>query len=110
MIVGVSMLALGIANWAIGDAKMDEYRVRKRAAVAAGGESVKQPFWGTPSILDPSTDAQLLYESAAIKYEYYRTVRRGGHYLTGIGGGILLISAIRSRARRRTGDRRAQPA
>lgn len=110
VIVGVSTLALGIANWIVGDAKMDEYRVRKRAAVAAGGESVKQPYWGTPSILDPSTDAQLLYESAAIKYEYYRIVRRGGHYLTGLGGAILLLAAARSRLRGRGGHRRAQPA
>ncbi len=110
VIVGVSTLALGIANWIVGDAKMDEYRVRKRAAVAAGGESVKQPYWGTPSILDPSTDAQLLYESAAIKYEYYRVVRRGGHYLTAFGGAVLLFAAVRSRARGRSSRRGPQPA
>ncbi len=103
VIVGICLVALGAANAITGDQKMDEYRARKRAAVAAGGESVKLPFSGTPSILDPTTDAQLLYESAAIKYEYYRIVRRGGYYFLGIGAALLLGSAIRSRIRRRPG-------
>lgn len=108
VVVGLSLLTLGVANTLIGDAKMDDYRARKRAAVAAGGDSVKQPFSGTPSILDPSTDAQLLYESAYIKYEYYRIVRRGGHYFLGIGSAVLLFAAARSRWRRRE-RRAAQP-
>jgi hypothetical protein len=101
VIVGLCLVALGTANAITGNEKMDEYRERKRAAVAAGGESVKLPFSGTPSILDPTTDAQLLYESAAIKYEYYRIVRRGGYYFLGIGTALIVGSAIRSRMRRR---------
>jgi len=102
VVVGLSLVALGAANALTGNSKMDEYRARKHAAIAAGGESVRLPFSGTPSILDPSTDAQLLYESAAIKYEYYRIVRRGGHYFLGIGTAVLLFAAARSRWRRRT--------
>ncbi|MFN2377048.1 MAG: hypothetical protein ABR538_10950 [Candidatus Binatia bacterium] len=108
VVVGLSLLALGVANTIAGNSKMNEYRARKQAAIAAGGESVKLPFSGTPSILDPSTDAQLLYESAAIKYEYYRTVRRGGHYFLGIGAALLLVAAIRSRLTQRR-RARAQP-
>jgi hypothetical protein len=103
-IVGISLLALGAANTVAGWKKMDEYRARKRAAVAAGGESVKLPFEGTTSILSPSTDAQLLYESANIKYQYYRIVRRGGFYFLGIGTALLLFSALRSRFDRRSRD------
>lgn len=99
--VGISLVVLGIANTVTGWTKMDEYRARKRAAVAAGGESVKLPFSGTPSILDPSTDAQLLYESAAIKYEYYRIVRRGGFYFTGFGAAVLVAAGVRGRRKRR---------
>jgi hypothetical protein len=101
VIVGLCLVALGAANAITGNSKMDEYRERKQAAVAAGGESVKLPFSGTPSILDPTTDAQLLYEGAAIKYEYYRIVRRGGFYFLGIGAALLIGSAIRSRIRHR---------
>jgi hypothetical protein len=109
VIVGLCLVALGAANALTGNSKMDEYRARKRAAVAAGGESVKLPFSGTPSILDPTTDAQLLYESAAIKYEYYRIVRRGGYYFLGIGGVLLVGAAIRSRIRRRPGREHDDP-
>jgi len=101
VIVGISLIALGAANAITGDVKMDEYRARKHAAIAAGGESVRLPFSGTPSILDPSTDAQLLYEGASIKYEYYRIVRRGGRYFIGIGAVLLIGAAIRSRLKRR---------
>lgn len=104
LVVGLSFVALGAANTLVGWSKMDEYRHRKHAALAAGGESVRLPFSGTPSILDPSTDAQLLYESAAIKYEYYRIVRRGGFYFFGIGAALLLGVAIRSRLRQRRGE------
>lgn len=103
-VVGLCLVALGLANAAAGWTKMDEYRERKQAAVAAGGESVKLPFEGTTSILAPSTDAQLLYESANIKYQYYRIVRRGGFYFTGIGTALLLFSAVRSRMDRRQRD------
>ena len=102
--IGLSLVALGAVNAITGDAKMDEYRDRKRAAITAGGESVRLPFSGTPSILDPSTDAQLLYEAAAIKYEYYRIVRRGGYYFLGFGTAILLATAVRSHLRRRRRD------
>jgi hypothetical protein len=112
VIVGICLVALGAANAITGNSKMDEYRARKLEAVAAGGESVKLPFSGTPSILDPTTDAQLLYESAAIKYEYYRIVRRGGYYFLGLGTALLVFAAIRSRIRRRPGrdrgDRRLE--
>jgi len=100
-IVGLCLVALGAANTMAGWTKMDEYRARKQAAVAAGGESVRLPFSGTTSILSPSTDAQLLYESASIKYQYYRIVRRGGFYFLGIGGALLVFSAVRSRMDRR---------
>lgn len=110
VIVGLSLVALGAANALTGDSKMNEYRERKHAAIAAGGESVRLPFSGTPSILDPSTDAQLLYESAAIKYEYYRIVRRGGYYFLGIGTTLLVFAAVRSRWRRRTRNPAAQTA
>jgi hypothetical protein len=110
VVVGLSLVALGTANALIGNAKMDDYRARKHAAIAAGGESVRLPFSGTPSILDPSTDAQLLYESAAIKYEYYRIVRRGGYYFLGLGLALLVFAAVRSRWRRRTRKPRVQPA
>lgn len=106
-VVGLCLVALGLANAAAGWTKMDEYRERKQAAVVAGGESVKLPFEGTTSILAPSTDAQLLYESANIKYQYYRVVRRGGFYLTGTGVVLLLFTALRSRIDRR---RRRAPA
>jgi hypothetical protein len=101
VVVGVSLIALGAANSITGWTKMDEYRARKHAAIAAGGESVKLPFSGTPSILDPSTDAQLLYEGAAIKYEYYRIVRRGGFYFLGIGAALLSGAAIHGSLKRR---------
>ena len=103
VIVGLCLVALGTANAITGNSKMNEYRHRKRAAVAAGGESVKLPVSGTPSILDPTTDAQLLYEAAAIKYEYYRIVRRGGYYFLGFGTAMLIFAAVRSRIRRRPG-------
>lgn len=101
LVAGLSFLALGIANTVAGHTKMDEWRERKRAAIAAGGESVRLPFSGTPSILDPSTDAQLLYEGAAIKYEYYRIVRRGGYYFCGIGAALLIAAAVRGSLKRR---------
>lgn len=101
LVIGFSLLALGAGNTMAGWSKMDEYRARKRAAIAAGGESVRLPFSGTPSILDPSTDAQLLYEGAAIKYEYYRIVRRGGFYMLGTGAAVLLVAAARGRGKRR---------
>lgn len=101
LIVGLCLVALGTANAVAGWTKMDEYRRRKHAAVAAGGESVKLPFEGTTSILSPSTDAQLLYESASIKYQYYRIVRRGGFYFLGLGAGLLVFSAARGRVLRR---------
>lgn len=101
VIVGLSFVALGAANTLAGWTKMDEYRERKHAAIAAGGASVRLPFSGTPSILDPSTDAQLLYEGAAIKYEYYRIVRRGGFYFLGIGASLLVVAAVRSRRKQR---------
>jgi hypothetical protein len=104
VVVGICLVALGAGNAITGNSKMIEYRARKRAAIAAGGESVKLPFSGTPSILDPTTDAQLLYESAAIKYEYYRIVRRGGYYFLGFGVTLLVGSALRSRVRRRPGS------
>lgn len=100
LVVGLSLIALGGANAITGDTRMDEYRARKRAAITAGGESVRLPFSGTPSILDPSTDAQVLYESAAIKYEYYRVVRRGGYYFLGVGAALVLLSAVTRRLRR----------
>lgn len=106
VIVGLSLVALGVANAMTGWSKMDEYRARKHAAIVAGGESVRLPFSGTPSILDPSTDAQLLYEGAAIKYEYYRIVRRGGFYFLGIGAALLVGAAINSRLKSR---RRRRP-
>ena len=101
VVIGLSFVALGIANTLAGWTKMDEYRARKHEAIAAGGESVRRPFSGTPSILDPSTDAQLLYEAAAIKYEYYRIVRRGGFYFMAIGTAILAGAGLRDRLRRR---------
>ncbi|MFN2427125.1 MAG: hypothetical protein ABR587_11845 [Candidatus Binatia bacterium] len=110
VIVGISLIALGVANTLAGNSKMNEWRARKQAAIAAGGESVRLPFSGTPSILDPSTDAQLFYESAAIKYEYYRIVRRGGHYFLGIGAAVLLFAAARNRWRRRRRAVESQPA
>ena len=109
VIVGISLVALGVANAVTGNSKMNEYRARKHAAIAAGGESVRLPFSGTPSILDPSTDAQLLYEGAEIKYEYYRVVRRGGRYFIALGSALLIGSAVRSRWRRRRRNSAAQP-
>lgn len=109
VVVGICLVALGAGNAITGNSKMNEYRQRKRAAIAAGGESVKLPFSGTPSILDPTTDAQLLYESAAIKYEYYRIVRRGGYYFLALGAALLVGSAIRSRVRRRPGREGSPP-
>ena len=106
-VAGISFVALGAANTVVGWSKMDEYRKRKHAAIAAGGESVRRPFSGTPSILDPSTDAQLLYEGAAIKYEYYRIVRRGGFYFVGLGAALLVFVSVRDRVQRR---RAAEPA
>jgi hypothetical protein len=94
VVAGLCFLGLGAGNAITGHSKMNEYRVHKRQAVAAGGEIVKLPFSGTPSILDPSTDAQLVYESASIKYEYYRIVRRGGYYFLGLGGALLLAAAL----------------
>ena len=104
VVIGVSFIALGIANATVGWVKMDEYRARKHEAIAAGGESVRLPFSGTPSILDPSTDAQLLYESATIKYEYYRVVRRGGFYFIAVGAAILFGARIRTVLARRRRD------
>ena len=103
VVIGLSFVALGTVNAIAGWTKMNEYRAKKHEAIAAGGESVKLPFSGTPSILDPSTDAQLLYELAAIKYSYYRIVRRGGFWFLGIGTAILIGAAVRSRVRRRVG-------
>ena len=109
VVIGLSLVALGAGNALIGNSKMLEYRARKHAAIAAGGESVRLPFSGTSSILDPSTDAQLLYESAKIKYDYYRTVRRGGYWMLGTGAAVLLGAAIRRALRRRRHERRAGP-
>lgn len=100
-IVGLCLMALGLANAAAGWTKMNEYRERKQAAVAAGGESVRLPFEGTTSILAASTDAQLLYEGANMKYQYYRIVRRGGFYFVGIGAALLAFRAVRSRMEQR---------
>ncbi|HEY2774150.1 MAG TPA: hypothetical protein VGK20_08875 [Candidatus Binatia bacterium] len=102
-IIGVSLIALGIANAAAGWIKMDEYRDHKHEAVAAGGEPARLPFSGTPSILDPATDAQLLYELAAMKYDYYEVVRTGGFVF--IAAGLAMLGALRvsrSLAARRT--------
>ena len=46
-------------------------------------------------------EAVSVYEAAALKYEYYRIVRRGGYYFIGMGTALLLASAIRSRLRHR---------
>lgn len=96
LVVGLSFTALGIANTTMGWRKMDEYREKRLAAVAAGGESVKAPFEGTRSILAPSTDAQLLYEGADLKYQYYRIVRRGGFWFLGIGATLVLAAVLRA--------------
>lgn len=101
LVVGLSFTALGIVNTTMGWRKMDEYREKKLAAVAAGGESVKAPFAGTRSILAPSTDAQLLYEGAYLKYEYYRIVRRGGFWFLGIGSTLVLAGLVRAALRGR---------
>jgi len=99
VVIGIALVALGLANIAVGWVKMDEWRDRKHEAVAAGGEPARLPFSGTPSILDPSTDAQLLYESATIKYEYYKVVLRGGLCFVAAGAVILVVIGARGRVR-----------
>lgn len=76
----------------MGITKLSDYGARMEAAVATGGESARKPAQGTASILDPSTDAQLLYESAFLKFEYYRVVLRGGLMLLALGS--LLIGGV----------------
>lgn len=97
---GLALVVLGAGNVAIGNSKMHDYRQRKRAAVAVGGEAAKAPAEGTAGILDPATDAQLLYEAAAIKYEYYRVVRRGGLVFLGAGASLVAGALVHERRRR----------
>lgn len=99
-IVGASLLALGIGNAAMGWSKLGDYHRKMTAATAAGGDTGDRSFRGTTSILDPSTDAQLLYENAAIKYEYYRVVSRGGVLFVLLGGLLLGAAALRLARRR----------
>ncbi|HYB97697.1 MAG TPA: hypothetical protein VEC57_01050 [Candidatus Limnocylindrales bacterium] len=92
LIVGASLLALGIGNTLLGLSKLPEYRAKKHAAVAIAGDSARRMTQGTAAILDPATDAQLLFDSAFTKYEYYRVVLRGGIWLTALG--LILIGGV----------------
>ena len=98
--VGMALIALGTGNAVLGWSKMHDYRQRKRAAVAVGGEAAKASAEGTAGILDPATDAQLLYEAAAIKYEYYRVVRRGGLVFLAVGTSLVAGALVHERRRR----------
>ncbi len=89
------MLVLGLGNTAMGLVKLGDYRIKMDAAVAMGGESARKPAQGTASILDPSTDAQLLYESAFLKSEYYRVVLRGGLLLLALGSLLIGVGVVR---------------
>jgi len=91
-ILGASLLALGIGNTVLGLTKLPEYRARKHAAVAIAGDSARRMTQGTAAILDPATDAQLLFDSAFTKYEYYRVVLRGGIWLTAMG--LVLLGGV----------------
>lgn len=95
LVVGASLFALGLGNAAMGVVKLRDYGARMEAAVASGGESARQAAQGTESILDPSTDAQLLYESALLKFEYYRVVLRGGLMLLALGSLLIGGAAVR---------------
>jgi len=95
LVVGASLLALGLGNTAMGLFKLTDYSARMQAAVASGGESARKPAQGTVSILDPSTDAQLLYESAYLKFEYYHVVLRGGLMLLTLGSLLIGGAVIR---------------
>ena len=95
LIVGISLFVLGLGNTLLGLSKLPEYRAKKHAAVAIAGDSARQMTQGTAAILDPATDAQLLFDSAFTKHEYYRVVFRGGLWLTVLGA--LLIGAAGAR-------------
>jgi hypothetical protein len=100
LIVGLVLVALGAANAVTGWSKVGEYRAKMKAAVAAGGETVARPFTGTASILEPPTDAQLVYETASLKHEYYLVVRRGGLFLLMVGGALVAAVVLRAALQR----------
>ena len=93
LILGLLLILLGIGNLAMGEAKLDQYDLDVREAVALGGPGVMRPYRGTASILEPASDAQLLYETALIKRDYYRVIRRGGRLLTTLGA-VLVVGAL----------------
>lgn len=95
LVVGISLLALGLGNVALGMVKLNDYQVKMDAAVATGGESARTPTQGTATILDPSNDSQLLYELAYMKYEYYQVELRGGLMLIGVGSLLIGAAALR---------------
>jgi hypothetical protein len=94
MIVGAVLLVLGGGNSRFGASKAAEYRSELRAAKAAGGRRRESPYRGTAAILERPTDAQLMYETASTKYQYYKLVRRGGRVFAVLGlflvGGAFL--------------------
>ncbi len=92
-LVGMALLLLGSANWLMGRSKMKEYEAVLQNAIAIDGPSIAEPFRGTATILEPATDARFLYESASIKRDYYRVVKRGGRFLTVLGT-ILVLGAM----------------
>ena len=93
LIIGLVLLLLGAGNWAFGGPQMSEYKQRRRHAVQIGGQTVRDPFRGTLSVLDKRTSAHDLFEDADIKYEYYRVIARGGRVMA-IAGFVLVVGAL----------------
>ena len=95
LLVGIFLGILGIGNVWVGTAKTSSYSDKMHRAVAIGGPSVAQTGTAEASILEPITDAHLRYESAAMKYEYYKLIRRGGVLLLLLGTTLAVAATVR---------------
>lgn len=90
--LGLVFLFLGAGNYWFGQDKARSYRTELRAAKAELGPSLPRARPGTEQVLHKPTDAELLYESSATKYEYYRVVQRGGGMFALLG--VVLLGGV----------------
>jgi hypothetical protein len=95
LVFGLAIFALGLGNFAFGGSKVALYKARQLEAVRLGGFEVSRPFRGTESILDDRTEMHEYYEDSLTRYRYYKLLRRGGRFLMGVGGAIVLGALVR---------------
>lgn len=93
LVFGFALLCLGAGNWAYGASKSAQYKARQLEAIRQGGIEVSRPFRGTESILEERTEMHEYYEESVTRYRYYKAIRRGGRFMTLIGG-MIMVGAL----------------